>query len=164
MLSHKEYRDTVRRSRNSSPSNIAKQQSRPGEKQVSQYTQPGEPTTQSPSLRPGEKTRMPSMRFQTDRENSPNTIQSMCAWCTENGMPHQHTTSHCHMLKKANAIDQWKVLYKHRVCDRCLTQGHYWRDCSSNNPQCPNCNMFHHQNIACRPLERISQSTYPKEQ
>ena len=56
---------------------------------------------------------------------------------------------------------QWKVLYRHKVCDRCLEFGHYWRDCSTKNPRCSSCNMAHHPNILCRPTETIS--TYPDE-
>ena len=138
----KEYRDTVRRSRNSSPINTINQQS--------QQPRPREKPLALPARSP--------------RSTTPSTPEVMCAWCTTNNMAHNHTTPDCNLIKNANAIDQWQALYKHRVCDRCLLPGHRWRDCTKNNPQCPECMTFHHPNIACRPLERISQTTYPNGQ
>ena len=135
----KEYRDTVRRSRNSSPISTINQQS------------------QQP--RPGEK--LFALPARSTRSRTPSTPEVMCAWCTTNNMAHNHTTPDCNLIKNANAIDQWQALYKHRVCDRCLLPGHRWRDCTKNNPQCLECMTFHHPNIACRPQERISRTTYP---
>ena len=135
----KEYTDTVRRSRNSSPINTIKQK-----------------TQQS---RPGEKP--PALNARSPRSGTPSTPEMMCAWCTTNNMAHNHSTPDCNLIKNANAIDQWQDLYKHPVCDRCLLPGHRWRDCTKNNPQCQECMTFHHPNIACHPHERISRTTYP---
>ena len=138
----KEYRDTVRRSRNSSPINTINQQS--------QQPRPREKPLALPARSP--------------RSTTPSTPEVMCAWCTTNNMAHNHTTPDCNLIKNANAIDQWQALYKHRVCDRCFQPGHGWRECTKHNPQCQDCMTFHHPNIACRPQERISQSTYPNAQ
>ena len=51
------------------------------------------------------------------RDISPKTNELWCAWCTENGRVHKHSTANCVMLKNAIANDQWKVINKHKVCD-----------------------------------------------
>ena len=43
-----------------------------------------------------------------NRDTSPKTNESWCAWCTEHGLAHNHSTAHCSMLKNANPNDQWK--------------------------------------------------------
>ena len=50
------------------------------------------------------------------REISPKTNELWCAWCTENGRVHNHSTANCAMLKNANSNDQWKVITKNKVC------------------------------------------------
>ena len=95
-----------------------------------------------------------------NRDTSPTTKESWCAWCTENGRTHNHSTATCSMLKNANANDQWKVIHKHKVCDSCLVQGHYWRHCPNQVQQrCAECGNSHHPNLQCMPRKQAS--TYP---
>ena len=86
--------------------------------------------------------------------------EKKCAWCTDNGLAHNHVTPDCAMLQNANAIDQWKVLFNHQLCDSCLLPGHHWRQCKNKaQDSCPNCGNSHHPNIGCRPQQR--NPTYP---
>ena len=92
--------------------------------------------------------------------NSPKVSERWCAWCSENGQAHNHSTPTCYMLKNANAEDQWKVVNKHRICDSCLLPGHHWKNCPTNRQQrCPDCQNSHHPNLGCIPNRRAS--TYP---
>ena len=96
------------------------------------------------------------------REASPKLKKFWCVWCTENGRTHQHSTanSNCSMLQNANASDQWKVINKHKVCDSCLVQGHYWKHCPNKiQERCKECGNSHHPNLLCLPLKQTS--TYP---
>ena len=94
------------------------------------------------------------------RDASPKSEEPWCAWCTENGRTHNHPTANCSMLKNANANDQWKVIHKHKVCDSCLVQGHYWRYCPNQVQQrCAECGNSHHPNLQCMPRKQAS--TYP---
>ena len=154
----KEYRDTLRQRRSSYPT----QQSPPQGRSPSP-TQSSSPRTRSPSPnRSRDTTPKPTPHPIQNRMPNQNALNKKCAWCTENGTEHNHTTPNCLLLKNAKAMDQWKVLYKHKICDRCLESGHYWKDCVTKNPRCTSCNISHHQSIACRPAERIS--TYPNAQ
>ena len=81
-----------------------------------------------------------------------------CAWCRENGVTHSHDTSNCTLIREASALDQWKVLYNHRICTKCLLTGHYYKECTAAK-RCETCRGFHHEAIHCRPLETISSST-----
>ena len=142
----REFRDTVRKLHKNTPSNS---------NYKNQRTNPGEKPYSSPFRPP------------RSRDQSPSTNEPSCAWCSANGRPHVHATSDCAMLKNANALDQWKIIYRNQLCDKCLTKGHGWRECSIRNPRCPTCNATHHPDISCRPQERISPnypqqySTYP---
>ena len=82
-----------------------------------------------------------------------------CAWCHYNKKPHDHTTEECYFIKDADALDQWRAIYFNRVCNKCLSQGHIWKDCTLTSPPCNVCNLNHHVNLKCRPIERISR--YP---
>ena len=94
------------------------------------------------------------------RDASPKSKEPWCAWCTENGRTHNHTTANCSMLRNANANDQWKVINKHKVCDSCLVQGHYWRHCPKKIQECcTECGNSHHPNLQCINLKQAS--TYP---
>ena len=94
------------------------------------------------------------------RDASPKLKEFWCAWCTENGRAHQHSTANCSMLQNANASDQWKVIHKHRVCDSCLVQGHYWKHCPNKiQERCTTCGNSHHPKLQCLPLRQAS--TYP---
>ena len=94
------------------------------------------------------------------RDASPKSKEFWCAWCTENGRTHQHSTANCSMLQYANANDQWKVINKHKVCDSCLVQGHYWKHCPNKIQECcTECGNSHHPNLQCMPLKQAS--TYP---
>ena len=94
-------------------------------------------------------------------DSSPEPNALWCAWCTENGQPHNHSTANCSMLKlNATANDQWKVINKHRVCDSCLVQGHYWKNCPNKiQKRCTECGNSHHPHLYCRPPKQPS--TYP---
>ena len=95
-----------------------------------------------------------------NRDTSPTTNESWCAWCTENGRTHNHSTANCSMLKNANANDQWKVINKHKVCDSCLVQGHYWKQCPNKGQErCAECGNSHHPHLGCMPIKQTS--TYP---
>ena len=94
------------------------------------------------------------------RDISPKSKELWCAWCTENGRTHKHSTANCAMLQNANANDQWKVINKHKVCDSCLVQGHYWRNCPKKTQErCADCGNSHHSKLQCMPPKPIS--TYP---
>ena len=83
--------------------------------------------------------------------------QTFCAWCHENGVIHSHDTANCHLIKEANALDQWRALYKHRICTKCLSTGHSYKECMAAK-RCETCRGFHHEFLHCRPLETISPS------
>ena len=94
------------------------------------------------------------------RDTSPKTNELWCAWCTENGRAHRHSTANCAMLQDANAKDQWKVIHKYKVCDTCLVQGHYWKYCPNNTQErCTECGNSHHPILQCMPPKQSS--TYP---
>ena len=94
------------------------------------------------------------------RDTSPKTNELWCAWCTENGRAHRHSTASCAMLQDANANDQWKVIHKHKDCDTCLVQGHYWKYCPNNTQErCTECGNSHHPILQCMPPKQSS--TYP---
>ena len=96
------------------------------------------------------------------RNTSPTNNAPWCAWCTENGAPHRHSTPDCSMLRNANAEDQWKVLNKHNVCDSCLIPGHHWKTCRNKGQEsCLGCGNSHHPNIGCRPNRNASTYTNP---
>ena len=91
------------------------------------------------------------------RDTSPKTNELWCAWCTEHGLAHNHSTAHCSMLKNANANDQWTVINKHKMCDSCLAQGHYWKYCPSKvQKRCTECSNSHHPNLQCMPPRQSS--------
>ena len=101
-----------------------------------------------------------SPRLSRSRNISPKTNKLWCAWCTENGRAHNHSTADCSMLKNANAQDQWMVIKKHKVCDSCLAQGHHWKFCPNKIQQsCPECGNSHHPSLGCLPAQQTS--TYP---
>ena len=140
----REYRDATRKKRNSHP-------------------------TTASNTNMTEKVYHPS-RASGSREISPersmsgliiaHPIDEWCAWCTENGRPHKHSTANCAMLKNANANDQWKVINKHKVCDSCLFQGHYWKHCPNKSQKsCAECGNSHHPHLQCMPPRQAS--TYP---
>ena len=94
------------------------------------------------------------------RDASPKSKDLWCAWCTENGRTHQHSTANCAMLQNANVNDQWKVINKHKVCDSCLVQGHYWKYCPNKiQKRCSACGNSHHPKLGCLPITQTS--TYP---
>ena len=131
----KEYRDVVRGERRSSPNTSTLNRRSP----ATNYNPPNAPRSYETSSK------------QHDR---------WCAWCTENGRAHNHSTADCSMLKNANAQDQWTVINKHKVCDSCLSQGHHWKRCPNKAQEnCPDCGNSHHPNLGCIPIKR--QSTYP---
>ena len=146
----REYRDALRQRRDSN-------------------TNPSTPTrgrSPSPNRTPSPKTRSPSpsrngnnvhKQATPQKTSKPDATQNKCAWCTEQGTNHNHTTPNCAFFKNANAMDQWKVLYKHQACSICLNLGHRWKDCRTRIPRCTSCNLSHHANISCRPTETISQ-------
>ena len=150
----REYRDLLRQRRNSNSS-----QSTPTRGRSPSPNPISNPRSRSPSPSKNANAHSPI----TPQNLSPkkDAIKNKCAWCTERGINHNHTTPNCAILKNANAMDQWKVLYKRKVCDRCLEFGHHWKECSTRNPRCPSCSIAHHHNISCRPTERIS--LYPRE-
>ena len=154
----KEYRDILRQRRPSYST-----QTSPTKGRSPSPIQTSSPRTRSPSPNRSRDT-TPKRTTHPIQNKMPdqNALKKKCAWCTENGTEHNHTTPNCAFLKNAKAMDQWKLLYKHKVCDRCLEPGHYWKYCTSTTPRCQLCNISHHQNIACRPTERIS--TYPNAQ
>ena len=103
---------------------------------------------------------------ESTRNISPDTTKTRdrimemhCAWCSEFDKPHNHTTRNCTLLKNANQSDKWKVIYKHRICTKCLGTGHYCRECSTIIPACLTCNMTHHTSLGCRPQEQICNIT-----
>ena len=49
---------------------------------------------------------------------------TQCAWCVANGQTHNHTTDKCNLIKNANGMDQYKVIYKYRICSSCLSPSH----------------------------------------
>ena len=102
------------------------------------------------------KTYNSSFRPLRSKDQSPSRNTPHCAWCAANGQPHAHATPDCAMLKNANALDQWKIIYGNRLCDRCLMPGHHWRECKTVNEICPSCDMKHHINLSCRPEETLS--------
>ena len=109
---------------------------------------------------PGERPYNTSFRPPRSQIQPPSVKNTKCAWCTDNGLAHNHVTPDCAMLQNANAIDQWKVLFNHQLCDSCLLPGHHWRQCKNKaQDSCPNCGNSHHPNIGCRPQQR--NSTYP---
>ena len=120
---------------------------------------------QSPPNAPTFRRDMPtnvsnSPRLSRNRDISPKTNDPWCAWCTENGRSHNHSTANCSMLKNANAQDQWTVINKHRVCDSCLPQGHHWKVCPNKfQHSCPECGNSHHPNLGCLPAKQPY--TYP---
>ena len=64
------------------------------------------------------------------------------------------------MLKSANANDQWTVINKHKMCDSCLAQGHYWKYFPNKaQKRCTECGNSHHPNLGCMPIKQTS--TYP---
>ena len=128
----KEYRDAVKRNRSSSP------------EMMNYNSQPQRSPNQSPKRNP------------TSSRLKDEILESQCAWCVANGQKHNHSTSQCGLLKNADEIDQYKVIYKYRVCTKCLSPTHYWRECPSSVPKCQNCNFPHHPNIGCRPGGDIS--------
>ena len=138
----KEYRDILRQPK-TTPQNSSGQL---------QQTRPG----LEPSF---SRTRVFLPTRNSDPKNN-NLLRSsdeyQCAWCKEHDLPHNHITTQCNGLRQASAMDQWRVIYKYRVCDRCLSAGHHWRECQSKTNQCPRCYTFHHSTIECRPKERIS--------
>ena len=91
----KEYRDTIRR--------------RPSFSK----------TPMSPRGQSNNSSDSPRLQVRS-RNTSPIANAPWCAWCTENGAPHRHSTPDCSMLKIANVQDQCRVLKKHKVCDSCL--------------------------------------------
>ena len=83
-----------------------------------------------------------------------------CAWCTENGHDHAHSTADCLGLQDANAKDQWKIIHEYQMCDSCLDQGHYWKDCLYRvQDRCNKCGISHHPNLRCKPPKQPP--TYP---
>ena len=127
----KEYRDSLHQKRNVSP------------KQLS-------PT-------PQRKTSTPKSSPNNSFNQEDPTFS--CAWCHYNKKPHNHSTEECYLITDADATSQWKAIYYNRVCNKCLSTGHIWKDCNSTTPPCPECNLNHHANLKCRPVERISR--YP---
>ena len=85
--------------------------------------------------------------------------KNFCAWCRENRVTHNHDTANCNQIKGANALDQWTVLFRHRICFKCLSSGHYYKECKTSS-RCGTCNRDHHKDIGCRPEEIISR--FPK--
>lgn len=53
-------------------------------------------------------------RAKRDCVNSIKTNKSWCAWCTEKGRLHDHSTANCFMLRDANAHDQWMFINKRK--------------------------------------------------
>ena len=98
-----------------------------------------------------------SSRTSSPVKSSPSQDQkkNFCAWCSENGVTHNHDTANCNQIKGANALDQWTVLYRHRLCVKCLSSGHYYKECKTSS-RCGTCNRDHHKDIGCRPEEIIS--------
>ena len=106
---------------------------------------------------PGEKQRTFPFRHPQSRDHSPPLMDRKCAWCTENGITHNHATPDCVMFQNANAEDQWKVIRKRGICDSCLLPGHSWQVCRNKVQQsCPTCGNSHHPNIGCIPQRRTS--------
>ena len=85
-----------------------------------------------------------------------------CAWCFSTNQPHKHLTSQCSKFPHQDKMEQWRIVYKYRVCSRCLEIGHYYKSCTIDIPPCNTCHISHHKNLACRPLERIS-TTYTRD-
>ena len=127
----KEYRDAVKRNRSPSPTPINNSNKTPNN-----------------SLFPKH---VPSSSNLRDKISN-----TQCAWCVANDLIHNHTTDKCNLIKHANDMDQYKAIYKYRICSSCLSPSHYWRNCPNVVPVCESCNFPHHPNIACRPERDIS--------
>ena len=138
----KEYRDSLRQKRNNSP----KPQSPVRGRDMLIQNQTPQRTTLTPKSSPNNSFLREEPSFS-------------CAWCHYNKKPHDHTTEECYFIKDADALDQWRAIYFNRVCNKCLSQGHIWKDCTLTSPPCNVCNLNHHVNLKCRPIERISR--YP---
>ena len=130
-VSSKEYRDAVKRNRSPSPTPINNSNKTPNN-----------------SLFPKH---VPSSSNLRDKISN-----TQCAWCVANDLIHNHATDKCNLIKHANDMDQYKVIYKYRICSSCLSPSHYWRNCPNVVPVCESCNFPHHPNIACRPERDIS--------
>ena len=115
----RDFRDTVRKLHKNTPSNT---------------------NYKNQQVNPGENPYRPPFRVSRNQDRSPSTSKPKCAWCTDNGLAHNHVTPDCAMLQNANAIDQWKFLFNHQLCDSFLLPGHHWRQCKNKaQDSCPNC-------------------------
>ena len=94
--------------------------------------------------------------FRTHKNNP--RMGRQCAWCTEQEETHNHITEKCHSLPNAPPMDQWRLIYKHRMCSICFSTDHLHKNCPSKTPACLNykCNYPHHEVLGCRPQETIS--------
>ena len=78
-----------------------------------------------------------------------------CAWCTENGRPHQHTTAQCQLMETGSVHDRWKATQKHGICKNCLIEPHSFTRCpkSSQSKRCDACRYTHSLKLGCCPPE-----------
>ena len=149
----REYKDTLRsRGNNNTSYNKSQNNSRISQLDIS--------TTGSEFERPLQDSThvTPQNNTRTDDKS----MELQCAWCFSTNQAHNHVTSQCFKFPHQNKMEQWRVIYKHRVCSRCLETGHHYKSCTTDTPPCNTCHIPHHKNLACRPLETIS-TTYTRD-
>ena len=54
---------------------------------------------------------------------------TQCTWCVANDLNRNHTSNKCNLIKNANDMDQYNVIYKYRICSSSLGTSYYWRNC-----------------------------------
>ena len=162
----KEYRDTLKKRRDISPAlsvnkgqafqkNVRPQSPRPSGSPRGRDTSP-KPTNQAKNS--GYKPLQSKLPINPLGGN----MELQCAWCYHLNIPHQHTTIKCRSFTNAEVADRWHIIYRNRLCQKCLLPGHYWRECESSTPPCTVCKLPHHATLGCRPEESIS--LYPRDQ
>ena len=153
----REYNDTIRSRRNyttnysSNPSNSTFYNSG---RNNTKFSQLDTSTTGSEFEQPLHESAHSATQNSTRTNN--NLMELQCAWCLSTNQPHRHLTSNCIKLPHQDQMEQWKTIYKYRVCSRCLGNGHYYKSCTINTPPCNTCHIPHHKNLACRPRETIA--------